>query len=143
MVFIGKGSGQEGVEKPLEAPKDIRSPQERFTDACRSVFIPVPVNFGYRPIRERAYGNRIRLAKEAVGEMARAGFPKDELVKMLLAYPLELRWDILEHDLLPAWNAVVPQQQISLEELKRAKGVVEEVRTDVATEVRKHTGGHR
>jgi len=126
-----------------KTPEDTRTPQEKFAAACKRVFVPVPENMGYKPMKEKAYGNDIKLAKEAIGEMAAAGASREEFIQTLLAYPLESRWDILEHNLLPAWNEATPQASVSIEELKRVKGVVEEVRAEVSGRVFRHRGGHR
>ena len=128
-------------EKAPEAPVDTRSPQDKFADACRSVFTPVPAGMAYKPtIKEKIYGNQVRSAKKAIGEMAVAGLSREEFIQMLLVYPLELRWDILEYNLLPAWNEAVPQTPVSIEELKQAKGVVEDLRAETKGRVL-HRGG--
>ena len=132
-----------GKREAPETPEDTRAPQEKFADACKRIFVPVPVGEGYRPTREKSYGNDINLAKRAIGEMAAAGTSREEFIQMLLGHPLELRLDILEHSLLPVWNNVVPQAPISIEELKRAKGVVEKIHTETRDKIFGPRGGRR
>lgn len=146
MVSIGRGvsGGTTGESKEtVKSPEGACSPRDRFDSACKRIFVPAKKGGPPPSFSEMAYRGQVELAEVVLREMITAGLSREEFVKMLLLHPLEQRWDILEYRLLSTWNTAAPQFPISIEELKRAKGAVEQVRTETRSCAWRRTMGHK